>query len=355
MIKEVLFSNFRNLEDKKVKLSKGFNLIYGQNAQGKTSFMESIYIAATGKSFRTKKSSEVIKYNREEAIVYIKLEDMRAYSVKQGKSDKKFFLNGKRIKYADYIGDILAVSFIPEDVELVMGDPAIRREFFNYEISQISKEYLKSIMDYQKILKLRNTFLKENRVNEDLFKVYNEQYIKLCAKILKFRKWYISELNKQLDFKYKELFNQDHTLILKYDNFLKEDNLVDVEEKISELLKNKLIYDLQKGYSNYGVHKDEYIFELNGKNAKFYSSQGEKKSIVFVVKISEIDIMENLFNKKPIFLMDDIASFFDNFRKNQIINYFIEKEIQCFLTSTEDLNIMGKKYDVDKGVIYEIY
>ena len=92
---------------------------------------------------------------------------------------------------------------------------------------------------------------------------------------------------------------------------------------------------------------------MNNKNARYYSSQGEKKSIVFVLKISEIELIENKFNKKPIFLMDDITSFFDNFRKNQIINYFLEKEIQCFLTSTEDLKIVGKKYIVDGGVINE--
>lgn len=353
MIKEILFSNFRNLEDKKINLSKGFNLIYGQNAQGKTSFMEAIYFCATGKSFRTKKTSELIKYDKENATVFMKLDNGTTYSINLTKSDKSLYSNSKRIKYLEYIGDILAISFIPEDVELILGEPSIRRDFFNYEISQISKEYLNSILSYQKVLKTRNLLLKENRVNETIFEIYNKEFIKLCVKILKLRKWYVTELNKILDNKYKFLFNEKHKLELKYDNFLKEDSFINAEEKLEEMLMKKLPLDIQKGYTHVGIHKDDFIFELNGKNAKHYSSQGEKKSIVFVIKISEIDIMENLTNKKPIFLMDDITSFFDNFRRNQIISYFLEKEIQCFLTSTEDLNILGKKFDLNKGVIYE--
>ena len=167
---------------------------------------------------------------------------------------------------------------------------------------------------------------------------------------------YIKKLNMLLDYKYKELFNETHTLKLKYENFIKSDENdteEELKERIRKLLQSKEKQDLLLGFSNYGIHKDEYIFELNGKNARYYSSQGEKKSIVFVLKVSEIELMNNLFGIKPIFLMDDITSFFDNYRKNQIINYFIEKEIQCFLTATEDLNIVGKIFIVEEGDINE--
>ncbi|CAM3158611.1 DNA replication and repair protein RecF [Streptobacillus felis] len=358
MIKEIYFSGFRNLKDKRVKLSRGFNLIYGQNAQGKTSFMEAIYFASTGRSFRTKKNNEMIKYTENDAKVFVKLENTTNYAINLFKKEKKYYKNGDRIKYVDYIGDILAISFIPEDVELVMGNPSIRRGFFNYEISQINKEYLHLIVDYEKILKSRNKFLKEKKHKDELYEIYNEKYIDLCSKILKIRKEYVDELNRYLDNNYKTLFNEEHSLKLTYENFLNMEDVYDIDknrEKISELLKNKEIYDIQLGYSNYGIHKDEYIFNLNGKNSRHYSSQGEKKSIVFILKISEVELIEKKVNKKPVFLMDDIASFFDNFRKNQIIHYFLEKEIQCFLTSTEDLKIVGKKFDVDGGMVNEEY
>lgn len=357
MIKELYFSDFRNLKDKKIKLSNGFNLIYGQNAQGKTSFMEAIYFGATGKSFRTKKNLEMIKYNSNDAKVFVKLKDMSNYAINLFKEEKKYYKNGEKIKYIDYIGDILAVSFIPEDVELVMGNPSVRRTFFNYEISQINRNYLNSIVEYEKVLKARNKFLKDKKIEDPIFAIYNDRYVDLCVKIIMIRNEYINELNNHLDKNYKTLFNENNTLLLKYENFLKIKEVGNekvLKVKIEELLKNKLSNDLMVGFSNYGIHKDEYIFELNGKNARYYSSQGEKKSIVFILKISEIELIENKFNKKPIFLMDDITSFFDNFRKNQIINYFLEKEIQCFLTSTEDLKIVGKKYIVDGGIIDEI-
>ena len=356
MIREIYFSNFRNLIDKKISLSKGFNLIYGENAQGKTSFMEAIYFAATGKSFRTKKNYEMIKYEKNDSKIFIKLNNLNTYSINLLKNERHFFKNSEKIRYMEYIGDIPAISFIPEDVELVMGHPSIRRSFFDYEISQINKEYLKCIYTYIKVLKVRNKALKEKNINNDVYDIYNEQYIDLCAKIIIFRKEYINRLNILLDDKYKELFNEGHTLKLKYENFIKSDENdteEELKERIRKLLQSKEKQDLLLGFSNYGIHKDEYIFELNGKNARYYSSQGEKKSIVFVLKVSEIELMDDLFGIKPIFLMDDITSFFDNYRKNQIINYFIEKEIQCFLTATEDLNIVGKIFVVEEGEINE--
>lgn len=122
--------------------------------KGKTSLMEAIYFASTGRSFRTKKTSEMIKYEKEDAKVFIKGYDNNSFSVNLMKNEKKFYLNGEKIKYVEYIGNILAISFIPEDVELITGNPSIRRSFFNYEISQINKEYLKLIIEYEKVLKL---------------------------------------------------------------------------------------------------------------------------------------------------------------------------------------------------------
>lgn len=358
MIKEIYFLGFRNLKDKKIKLSNSFNLIYGENAQGKTSFMEAIYFASSGRSFRTKKNNEMLKYGFENAKVYIKINSLSNYAIDLFKNEKKCYKNGKRIRYLDYIGDILAISFIPEDVELIMASPSIRRAFFNYEISQINREYLESIVEYEKILKIRNKFLKEKKIEDELFKIYNNMYIKLCAKILKIRKEYIEKLNVILDRKYKELFNSKQKLYITYDNFMKVNENLEIDEledSIRKTLEDKLNMELQLTYSIYGIHKDEYIFNLNDKNAKIYSSQGEKKSIIFVTKISQLELMEEKTNRKAIFLMDDIASFFDNFRRNQIINYFLEKEIQCFLTSTEDLKIEGKKFYLEEGNIIEKY
>lgn len=349
MIKEVYFENFRNLENGKVNLSPTFNLFYGKNAQGKTSLMESIYFCATGKSFRTKRYIQMIKYEKEDAKIFIKLNNFSRYSIHLLKDGKLYYKNSEKIKYKDYIGEILAISFIPEDVDLIMGNPSTRRAFFNYEIAQINKEYLLNIMEYEKVLKVRNGFLKSRDIDNDVFKIYNEKYIELCIKISKIRYEYIKSLNELLDKNYKKIFNKNHSLEIKYESFSK--NLIDEEIRKNILLKEK--NDLILGYSSFGIHKDDFIFLLNQKDAKHYSSQGEKKSIVFAIKISEIEYMEDKFNKKPIFLMDDLTSFFDEDRKTQIIKYFLEKKIQCFLTATEDMNLEGKKMYIDGGKICE--
>lgn len=349
MIKEILIENFRNLKDTKIRLSNSINLFYGMNAQGKTSLMEAIYLASTGKSFRTKKVIQAIKYEKLDLKIFVKLNDFSKYSIQISKDMKKYFNNGKKIPYKEYIGKILAISFIPEDVELVSGIPSLRRGFFNYEISQTNLTYLEYILEYEKVLKVRNRYLKEKNIDNDIFEIYNKKYINLCYKISKIRKEYIKNLNEILFIKYRELFNKDHKLNIIYDSFSNDLTL----EEIEQILKQKLKVDLLLGYSSIGIHKDDYIFYLNDKEAKYYSSQGEKKSIVFAIKISEIEYMEKYINRKPIFLLDDLTSFFDEFRKKQIINYFLEKNIQCYITATNDLKLIGKKFYFSGGIIYE--
>ena len=159
-----------------------------------------------------------------------------------------------------------------------------------------------------------------------------------------------------LNLNYRKLFDENSELRLKYDCFLG-----DVEKKSRQPLKENLELMCKRrsqrekflGDSLLGPQKDDFIFELNGKNAKAYSSQGEKKSIIFSLKISEIDILIKEKNEYPIFIMDDIASYFDEVRKKSILNYFLNKKIQCFITSTEDLGIEGKKFIVEKGEVIE--
>ena len=155
---------------------------------------------------------------------------------------------------------------------------------------------------------------------------------------------------------YRKLFDENSELKLKCDCFLgnvEKKTREELKEKFEMLCKRKSEREKFLGYSLLGPQKDDFIFELNGKNAKAYSSQGEKKSIIFSLKISEIDILIKEKKEYPIFLMDDIASYFDEVRKKSILSYFENKKIQCFITSTEDLGIEGKKFIVEKGKVVE--
>ena len=246
------------------------------------------------------------------------------------------------------------ISFIPEDIEIITGNPSVRRNFFNYEISQAKKDYLKSIVDFEKILKVRNRLIKEKKTNEEIYDIYNEKFLEEGTDIIIYRREFIKNISILLNLNYRKLFDSKSELKLKYDCFLGDTDKKTREEimiKFRETVKRKSEREKILGYSLTGPQKDDFIFELNGKNAKSFSSQGEKKSIIFSLKISEIDMLVKEKNEYPLFIMDDIASYFDEVRKKSILDYFINKKIQCFITSTEDLNIKGKKFIIEKGKV----
>ena len=357
-LKQINFSNFRCLEDGKIEFDKRFNLIYGKNGQGKTSLIEAVHFLATGKSFRTKKVKEIRKYNLNRLIVFGKYENRNlaenAIAIDVNEDKKDFYVNKEKNKYINYVGLLNIISFIPEDIDLIVGSPGVRRNFFNYEISQAKKEYLQSIVNFERILKIRNKLIKEKRTNEEIYKIYNEKFIEEGINIILSRKEFIKNVSILLNLNYRKLFDEKSELKLKYNCFLGE-----IEKKTRQELREKFEMACRRkserekflGYSLLGPQKDDFVFELNGKDAKSYSSQGEKKSIILSLKISEIDILIKEKNEYPIFIMDDIASYFDEVRKKSILNYFVNKKIQCFITATEDLGIEGKKFVVEKGKV----
>lgn len=346
MIEELKVYNFRCIKYMHLKFSKGINLIYGKNAQGKTTIIEAVYFLATGKSFRTKKNKELISYSVDNSVIFAK-DGENKYSVDIREENKQFYLNGDKNKYVDHIGNIFAISLIPEDTKLITGSPNDRRNFFNYEISQQNKQYLTNLLSYQKILKIRNNYLKKGLNDKKLRDIYETRYANLNYQIMKDRSEYINDLNKVVNILYKNLFNKNDELEIKYKPNL--DINMSPEKIKSYLLSKKDSEEFQK-YSVYGCHKDEYEIYLNQKLAKSYSSQGEKKSIVFAIKVAEIKMLKK---ENAIFLMDDINSFFDEYRQEKIVEYFKKNNIQTFITATIDQKIEGKIFNINGGEIIE--
>ncbi len=356
---QLSYNNFRCLNDDKILFDEKFNLIYGKNGQGKTSLIEAIYFLGTGRSFRTKKIKELVRYNSNRVITfgsYTTKDNKKNIAIDVNNEKKEFYVNKNKSKYVDYIGLLNIISFIPEDIEIIIGSPQIRRSFFNYEISQAKREYLTSLVDFEKILKIRNKLIKDKKENTDIYQIYNEKFIKEGTKILINRREYVKKISILLNLNYRKLFDEKSELKLKYECFLgyiDKLSYEEIEQKFIEIANRKKEREKYIGHSLIGPQKDEFIFELNGKNAKSYSSQGEKKSIIFSLKISDIDILVKETNENPIFLMDDISSYFDEKRKKSILEYFENRKTQCFITATEDLGIKGKKFIVDKGVVME--
>ncbi|WP_297432011.1 DNA replication and repair protein RecF [uncultured Cetobacterium sp.] len=358
-ILEMNYINFRNLEDRNIQFSSRFNLFFGKNGQGKTSILEAIYFSATGKSFRTSKNIELIKYNKEKMGSYISYRDLvseKTLSVKIDKKHKEYKYNGKKTPFDEFYGKVNIVTFIPEDIELIVGSPSFRRGFFDGEIAQSNYEYFKSLKDYNKLLKIRNKYLKEKNIKDEMFLIYEDEFIKLAAKVILKRIEYVKNISIILNLNYRKLFDNKKELNLKYESFLGEVKgltLLNLEERIKLKIQELKYQELRYGYSLVGPQRDDFKFLLNGKEAKSYSSQGEKKSIIFSLKLSEIDMVIKEKRETPVFLIDDISSYFDSIRKESIINYLKKRELQVFISSTTDLNIESKNFRIDKGEIQD--
>jgi DNA replication and repair protein RecF len=352
--------NFRNLKDKQLKFDPKFNLFLGKNGQGKTSILEAIYFAVSGQSFRTKHLKEIIRYGNIKLgslVSYKDRFDDKSICVKTIGTKKEFYYNKKKTKYSEFLGRVNIISFIPEDINLITGSPMLRRAFFDYEISQSNVTYYEFLKDYNKVLKVRNSYLKSRDTSNPLYEIYNEKFYELASKIILMRKEYVKKISILLNLNYRKLFDEKSELNLKYSSFSEE-----LDKKSSEEIKDLLIEKQKKvdyrekslGYSLVGPQKDDYVFELNNNSAKSFSSQGEKKSIIFALKIAEIDMIIKDKGEAPVFLIDDISSYFDALRKASIIKYFENRNVQVFLSSTESLGIKSKNFYVSDGDVSEL-
>ena len=359
-ISNITYLNFRNLENSSIDLSDKINVFYGKNAQGKTSLLEAIYYSSTGISFKTKKTSEMIKYNFEEFISSISYQDyiannkisVRFKNITGAK--KEFFFNKKRISQTDFYGKVNIIAYIPEDIILINGSPKNRRDFFDIEISQIDKEYLSNLKNYDKLLKIRNKYLKENKRNSEEFAIYEKEFIKYASYIIFTRIEYVKSLSIILNLQYRKLFNIAQELNLKYETSLDKTAKVTIEmiqESLKKEISQKKYQEDKYKFSLVGPHKDDYKFLLNGYEAKISASQGEKKSIIFSLKLSEIEIIKKNRKENPVVIIDDITSYFDEDRRKSILDFFNKRDIQVLISSTDKLDIEAKNFYVEKGII----
>ncbi|MGL4392165.1 MAG: DNA replication/repair protein RecF [Fusobacteriaceae bacterium] len=356
-IKEINFINFRNLCDSNIKFGSDFNLFYGKNGQGKTSILESIYFTGTGKSFRTSKINDIIKYSKDKCGTYLAYSDKngeKSIAVKFSDKKKEYNFNGKKVVHNEFYGKINMIAFIPEDIELITGTPLVRRKFFDEEIAQSSFEYYKNLMDFNKVLKIRNQYLKEKKKSQ-IREVYEEEFINLATQIIFKRLEYIKNISIILNLNYRKLFDNNKELEMSYVSNIgyekKNNTQEEIKKKIIDQIEKEKYNEEKYGYSMVGPQKDEFKFLLNGKDSKAFSSQGEKKSIVFSLRLSEIDMIFKEKKETPIFLIDDISSYFDSIRKENILNYLKKRNIQLFISSTSDINIECKKFQIENGEI----
>ena len=350
--------NFRNYDYLDLSFDKKINIFIGNNAQGKTNILESIYVLSLTKSHRTNKDIYLIKKNSlfTKIIGTINDEDkINKYEVLINENGKRVSINDKPLKkVSEYLSKINAIMFCPDDLEIIKGSPQERRSFFNISISGFNNDYVRYLNEYNKILKTRNEYLKNYEiVNKDYLDILTNKLIDLNIYIYKERKKYVETINKYLSNIYKDITGKDN-IVLKYDSFMENDNRNDLEDKFNMVYNNELFQKV----TLLGIHKDDFSIFIDDIKINNYGSQGQHRIAILCLKLSEIKIYEEEYNKKPILLLDDIFSELDSTKKTNIIK-FIKNDLQVFITST-DLNNIDKKiikeadiYKIDNGKVVE--
>ena len=362
IINNLKLRNFRNYSYLDIELSKKLNIFIGNNAQGKSNLLESIVVLALTKSYLNVKDENLIKDGENVSILEADVNSLNTNKklfVSFSNSVKKLKINDVEIKkYIDYVSNIKFVLFSPMDITLIKDSPAVRRKYFNIEISQISNNYIKLLQKYNFLLKKRNQFLKSiNDIsfdNDYFINILDDNFSTLAVDITFERKKFIDDINNYIGKIYYELTG-DNGLMLVYNNSIPFD-----EDK--ELMKNNFIDKLKDNYMRdklYGMtlngpHRDDYSIYLDGKDLSLYGSQGQNRSAILALKLSLLDIYKDITKDYPILLLDDIFSELDLDKRNRLIKY-IMNDIQTIITTTdldmidESLVNNAKVFIVDNG------
>ncbi len=361
-IQELKLLNFRNYNQLSVQFDKHLNILYGENGSGKTNLIESIYVLALTRSFKQVNDKILIKngtnLTRIEGIIQNKYKN--TYRVVITNEGKKVKIDKTKItKISEYVSKINIVLFNPNDLKMIKDTPSIRRKYLNIAISQLHVDYLKLLGDYNKLLKIRNAYLKKMYLNgnslQSYLQVLTEKLVDLGMEIYEQRRTYIEQMNGFITDIYEEITGKSNLYvkyISEYDHKSREDLL--------NLYHKNLKRDLLLGKTNIGIHHDDYVFLLEDFDLKDFGSEGQQKNAVISWKFSEISMLKENKGITPILILDDLLSELDLEKIKNILK-FIEEDIQTFITTTEIekltsllINKEYKKYHVVNGVLEEV-
>ena len=352
--------NFRNYETLNISFGN-LNIIYGLNGSGKTNIVEAIYMLALTKSFRINNDKIMIKKGKIKAKIkgnVLKKNDENEFGVEISNDGKIVAINGeKQDKVSDYVSKINVILFNPSDTRLIDDAPSERRKMLNIEISQIYKEYLVVLTNYQRILKQRNFYIRGMYINGS----YTSEYLDILTKklveygkvICKYRQDFIDNINKYIKSNYEKIFGSG-TLKIRYVSTLKNKS----EDDLIKRFKDNYQKELSVGKTLEGIHHDDIMFILDNNNLKEWGSEGQRKNAIISFKLAEINVINEIKGYYPILILDDLFSELD---KEKITNLLgmLDRNVQTFITTTDLKNISkkvikdAKKIKVCDGAIEE--
>ncbi len=347
IVKSLELKDYRNYDNLNIPFSNGTNILYGENAQGKTNILEAIYLCGTTKSHRGSKDREIIRFEKEEAHVRVILEKNHVphridLHLKKNKA-KGVAIDGIPIKrQGELFGMLNLVFFSPEDLYIIKNGPAERRRFLDLELCQLDKIYLNDLSNYNKILEQRGNLLKQigfNRNLLDTLYIWDEKLMEYGRKIIEARDRFVIRLNSLVYGIHKKLSGDREELILQYEP---NTAITDFKDK----LKNSLERDLNLRVTNVGPHRDDLNFMINGIDIRKYGSQGQQRTAALSCKLAEIELVKEVIKENPILLLDDVLSELDRQRQTHLLNSI--GNIQTIITCTGLEEFVGCRFNYDK-------
>ena len=353
--------NYRNYDNLSIDLSPGLNVFIGNNAQGKSNILESIFVLALTKSYMNVKDQFLIKDDEEYSYIKASFskdtDDIETQlEVIITNTSKKLKVNSCEIKkYSDYISRVKVLIFSPYNVNFVKDGPNVRRKSINMDISQFSSNYVKLLQNYNAILKMRNQFLKSvdflKEYNRFYFDVLTERFCSMAVDIVLERSKFITKINQFLSQIYYEIMDYDG-LSLKY---ISNVEIFDKREEMVEklLLKVRSVFEKEKAYgvTLLGPHRDDFSFFFEEKELAVYGSQGQIRAAILALKLSEVLIFKEKDCDYPILLLDDIFSELDVDKRNRLVKYILD-DVQTIITTT-DIEMIDKSL-ADKAKIFVV-
>lgn len=367
-IERLQLTDYRNYKSLTLDFSDKINVFIGENAQGKTNVMESIYVLAMAKSHRTANDKELIRwdadYGKIEGVVNKRYGGVPTELTISKKGKKGKINHLEQTKLSNYIGQMNVVMFAPEDLNIVKGSPQIRRRFIDMEIGQISPVYLHDLLTFQKILKQRNHLLKKNAGKQSLasdvmFDIYTEQYVQAAIQIIRKRFQFIELLQEWAEPIHFGISRGLEKLVIKYRPVTGMEaswTVGEMADYLTKKLEEVKQREIERGVTLIGPHRDDLQFFVNDYDVQIYGSQGQQRTTALSLKLAEIELIKQETKETPILLLDDVLSELDDYRQSHLLNT-IQGEVQTFVTTTSvegihhDTIQHAKLFHVTQGTI----
>lgn len=347
IIKSLELSHFRNYESLDIQFDKGTNILYGDNAQGKTNILEAIYVSATTKSHKGSKDRDIISFGQEEAHIRTYLEkddiDIKVDMHLRAARTKGIAINGQKIKKAsELLGILNVVFFSPEDLSIIKNGPAERRRFVDMELCQLDSFYLYNLNHYNKIVNQRNKLLKDLYLNPSLketLNIWDSQLLSFGSKIIERRGLFIEQLNDILIKIHKNLSGGKEELLIRYEPDI---SIEEFEKK----LKYNQERDIRLKQTTVGPHRDDFSFLVKNIDIRKFGSQGQQRTAALSLKLSEIELVKKMTKDTPVLLLDDVLSELDSSRQNYLLNSI--GDIQTIITCTGLDEFINNRFEINK-------